>query len=176
MKNIFLIGPASVGKSTIGTLLSQKLGWDFIDIDLEFCGRIALIPDYIKSHDYATYSKTNSDLARTLVSENPTNTVFATPSGFLVHEDLPQIVERNLELIKDHVSVLLLPGKDSQKYVDTIVQRQLDRWNDCDAKKEGERFLERFEKYKQYGDIQVFSNEPPDIIVEKVMDELKNLR
>jgi shikimate kinase len=32
-ENIILVGMAGVGKSTVGKLLSQVLGWDFVDLD-----------------------------------------------------------------------------------------------------------------------------------------------
>lgn len=33
MKNIILIGMKGCGKTTVGYILSQKLGWDFIEVD-----------------------------------------------------------------------------------------------------------------------------------------------
>lgn len=176
MKNIFLIGPASVGKSTVGELLAENLGYKFIDIDKEFCSRIALIPDYIKAKSYGEYCQANSDLTKMLLDENPHKTVLATSSGFLVHENSPHVVDRNLELIRNYISILLLPGRDPQKYVDIIVQRQLDRWDDCEAGEEKERFLIRFKKYQQYGNIQIYSNEESPTIVLKIVEELENFK
>src|SRR6478735_12027836 len=33
--NVFLVGPMGVGKTTVGRLLSEELGLDFVDIDRE---------------------------------------------------------------------------------------------------------------------------------------------
>ena len=168
-KNIFFVGPASVGKSTIGQLLSLEIGYGFIDVDKEFCERIALIPDVVRNEGYAAYCEKNSNLVDVLLGENPENTVFATPSGFLVHEDSLHLVEKHLNVIKSGISVLLLPDKDPLKGVETIVQRQLSRWDDINAATEKERFLRRFEKYKQYGDIQIFSMDKPEVIVKHIL-------
>lgn len=176
MGNIFLVGPASVGKTTNAALLAKKLGRTFIDVDLEFCNRIALIPDYVQTNGYAGYCEANSALVKDLLTEYPSGAVIATPSGFLVHENLPDIVAKNLNLIKEHVSVLLLPGHDPKEYVDTVVQRQINRWSDCEVENERKRFLERFEKYKAFGDIKIFSNENPEIIVSKIIFELNNIK
>ncbi|MEX0918159.1 MAG: shikimate kinase [Candidatus Paceibacterota bacterium] len=171
--NIFFVGPASVGKSTTGKLLAKRLNFKFVDVDKEFCKRIALIPDFVKLHGYTEYCETNSILVDELLNEHPTSTIFATPSGFLVHEQSPHLVKKHLELISRFISVLLLPGKDPQEYVDLIVQRQLNRWTDCDEENERNRFLSRFEKYKRYGDIKVYSVEKSEVIVSKIIKQLQ---
>jgi shikimate kinase len=171
-KNIFFIGPASVGKTTIGKLLAKKIGYSFVDIDKEFCERIELIPKYIKTNGYAGYSEANSLLTDTLIQENPTSTVFATPSGFLVHEDSPHLIDKHLETIRKGISILLLPSDNPTEGVEVVVQRQLNRWNDTHEESERNRFLERFEKYKNYGDIKIFSLESPTLITELISQKL----
>ena len=170
-KNIFFIGPASVGKTTAGNLLAHKIGAQFIDINKEFCEQIALIPDYIKANGYAGYCEANSILVDSLITKYPTNTVFATPSGFLVHEDSPHLVIKHLKLIKKGISILLLPSREALQGIDVIVQRQQHRWSDVVAEKEKERFLARFEKYKKYGDIKIFSLQSLDQIVDEIYDK-----
>jgi shikimate kinase len=171
-KSIFLVGPASVGKSTTAELLAKEIGYAFIDVDLHFCKRVGMIPEIVKNEGYAAYCEKNSRLVDELVKENPERTVFATPSGFLVHEDSPHLVAKHLNLISNGVSILLLPHEDPLKGVDTVVARQVHRWNDVDTEKERTRFFSRFEKYKNYGDIKIFSMEPPGRIIEMILKEL----
>src|SRR5437879_3438162 len=97
-KNIFFIGPGSVGKTTTGRALAQRLGRQFVDIDAHFCERIAMIPHYIQDRGYVAYCEANSALADDLVNEYPEDTVFATPSGFLAHAESPHLVAKHLEL------------------------------------------------------------------------------
>lgn len=174
-KNIFFIGPASVGKTTVASLLAERLGYKFVDVDKQFCGRIALIPDVVRNEGYPTYCEKNSKLVDELITENPQKTVFATPSGYLVHEDSPHLVKKHIEVIGRGVSILLLPDKDPSKGVDLIVSRQLNRWNDIAPDKERERFYARFERYKTHGDIKIFSMERPDVIVGTILEELTTL-
>jgi shikimate kinase len=172
-KNIYFIGPASVGKSTIGKLLAESINYHFVDIDKEFNKHIKLIPDYIRASSYAAYCEANSKLTDGLIKENSERTVFATPSGYLVHEDSPHLVKKHLNVIKGGISVLLLPSEDATEGVDTIVQRQLNRWNDVRAEEERERFLARFDKYKNYGDIKIYSLEQPEVIAKKILNKLE---
>ena len=172
-QNIFLIGPASVGKSTTSKLLAEALGYRFVDIDQYFCDRVALIPDYIRQHSYAAYCERDSKLVDELVAEFPHSTVFATPSGFLVHEDSPHLVEKHLKLIgKNAMSVLLLPSSDPQASVDMVVRRQMDRWPEMKADTERERYIVRHGKYRDYGDIKVIGTYPPEQVVESILELL----
>jgi shikimate kinase len=171
-KNIFMIGPASVGKSTVGELLAGKIGYHFVDIDMEFCGRIQLIPDYINEFGYVSYCEANAELVDELLRENSARTVFATPAGYLVHETASHVAEKNRGTISGGISVLRLPAEDPDRGVQEIVRRQLYRWNDAKEHKEREKFLARHEKDKNYGDIKIFSFEGPEIVAAKVVAEL----
>src|SRR5260221_7557930 len=118
LKNLFLIGPANVGKTTIGARLAKILNYKFIDVDKQFCEQIELIPNVVRSQGYRSYCEKNSELVQQLIKENIRSTVFATPSGYLVHEDFPDLIEKNLEVIKGGISVLLLPNEDPLVVVD----------------------------------------------------------
>ena len=172
-KNIFMIGPASVGKSTVGKLLAAKINYHFVDIDLEFCRQIKLVPDYMREFGYVGYCEANSALADKLIKENPARTVFATPAGYLVHEAAPHIAKKNLGAISGGISVLLLPSKDPARGVQEIVRRQLFRWNEAKEQNEREKFLARFGKYEKYGDIKIYSLEEPEIVAAKIVSELE---
>lgn len=173
-KNIFLIGPASAGKSTAAKLLAEKLDYSFIDIDLVFCNRIALIPNYIQANSYTEYCERNSLLVDELLIENPTDTVFATPSGFLVHEDSPHLVQKHLKLVSQNaISVLLLPSKDPHDTVDLIVKRQKMRWPEVNRGDEGKRYIDRHRKYIEHGDIQIIGTQPPLETVDMILNKLR---
>jgi shikimate kinase len=170
-KNIFMIGPASVGKSTVGQLLAEKIGYHFVDIDMEFCRQIKLIPDYINEFGYVRYCETNAELAEKLIKENPAKTVFATPAGYLVHETAPHVAKKNLAVIKEGISILLLPSEDPSLGVGEIVRRQLYRWNDTEESEERKKFFARFGAYNRCGDIKIYSLEDPEIITTKIVSE-----
>ena len=46
--NIWMIGPGSVGKSSVGLRLATSLQYNFVDIDSYFCNQIAPIKDYVE--------------------------------------------------------------------------------------------------------------------------------
>lgn len=175
--HIFLIGPASVGKSTVGKLLAEALGWEFVDIDQEFCERIQPIGDYLEKNGYLAYCEANSILVDQLLSEKTKAAVFAAPSGFLVHQDAPHLIERHQRLLSQYISVLLLPAEDPESFAEIIVQRQIQRYgNAVNPEEQRKRFLDRVEKYKKYGDIKIFSMEPPQAIVGEILIKMKDIK
>lgn len=174
---VFLVGPGSTGKSTIGRLLASKLGYEFVDIDLVFCERIGLIGNFIKKQGYKAYSEANSKLFEQLLEEYPTKTVFPLSSGFLVHKDSPKLVRKHKILLKEKgISILLLPSSLLKESMDIIIPRQIAReYLDLDEASEKAKLRLRHPKYKKYGDIKIFSIEPPVQIADLMMGELNKL-
>ncbi len=174
--HLFLVGPASVGKTTVGRALADHFSLPYVDLDAEFNQRIESTTSHIDNKGYESYARTNSALFETLLAETGIPTVFVTPGGFLVHESVPDLVIKHLELLKQYgLTILLLPAKTAEAGVDLVVARQLarPRWNNDSATIERERFLRRFHLYKQHGDIQVFSAEAPQLIVKLIEAELR---
>lgn len=174
---VFIIGPGGAGKSTTGESLAEKLSYQFFDLDLLFCQRVDLIPDYVKDKGYRAYAETNSKLFKDLLAENSNKFVIATSSGFLVHENIPNIVAQNIEMLNNNgISILLLPSRSLVESMDVIIPRQLSRgFTDIEEEQERIRLAIRHPKYLNYGDIQIFSSSSPEEITELMLKELKKL-
>lgn len=174
---IFIVGPGSAGKSTTGRILANKLGYKFVDIDLVFCERIGLMGDFIIEQGYRAYSEANSKLFEQLLDEYPTKTVFPLSSGFLVHQDSPELVRKHKILLKEKgISILLLPSPSLKESIDIIIPRQMAReYLDLVEEVEREKLKSRHPKYKRYGDIKIFSIEPQEQIADLMVKELSKL-
>lgn len=62
-RNIALIGFRATGKSTVGQILAQKLGWGFIDMDrrlVHYAGRD--IAAWVKEHGWDSFRRAESGL------------------------------------------------------------------------------------------------------------------
>lgn len=56
--NIYLIGYRCTGKTTVGKLLSQRLGWPFIDMDLELTRQLATtISDFVDRNGWQAFRR-----------------------------------------------------------------------------------------------------------------------
>ncbi|MEX2209926.1 MAG: shikimate kinase [Patescibacteria group bacterium] len=174
-KHVFIVGPGSVGKSTAGKRLAGRSGYRFIDVDLAFCHEVMPIGDYIQAHGYVAYCRENAALVRRLLERSEAPTVFPLPSGFLVHEEAPEMARDNHQTLRANGTIiLLLPSRDPHETVDLIVRRHLSRgYLETSPEKERERFLARHPKYLAIDtDIRIFSTEAPGKIANEMYGEL----
>jgi hypothetical protein len=94
----------------------------------------------------------------------------------LVHEDSPVLVAKHLKVIANKaISVLLLPSLDPAEHIETIITRQLQRYPEVDPEKERNRYIERHQKYKNYGDIQIIGVQEPINSIRQITAQLSNL-
>ena len=170
---IFLIGPGGVGKSTCGEILANLLGYNFIDLDEEFCKRVENVGDYINNFGYKKYCFENSKLFYEILSQHLQNFVFSLSSGFLVHENIEKLTLKHKQTLKDlGISILLLPSDSLYESTKIVVKRQLSRGFDLKKDKEKTKFIQRFPIYKEFGDIRIFSRDKPEIIAEQMKKEI----
>jgi shikimate kinase len=171
---VFIIGPGGVDKTTSGKILAQKLNYDFIDLDIKFCEQIETVGTFIRNYGYPKYCHQNSKLFFKLLDENVKDVVMPLSSGFLIHEDQDNLVEKHNNAIKKNgISILLLPSKSLVVSEKIVVERQLKRGFGLKRNREQEKIRSRFPKYKVLGDIKIFSHSPPKIIATLMHRSLK---
>ena len=85
-KNIVLTGFRATGKSSVGRMLDERLGYTFIDTDILLCERLgAPIADLVARHGWAFFRQAEG----ALLAEVPTmvRTVLATGGGAIEHQE-----------------------------------------------------------------------------------------
>lgn len=173
--HLFIIGPGSVGKTTVGAILAKKLNQPFIDLDEQFMKNIGHIGDYIDTNGMLAYRERNTELLADLLNIADQKTVFALSSGFLVPDINPDLVKRNEKLLAKHGrTVLLLPASTPEEAVDEVVRRAMTRpYLNARPKREREKYLARHQQYQEYkSDIQIYSAASPETIADLMVDSL----
>ena len=91
---IFLIGFMGSGKSTHGSSLAKKIGYDFIDMDqlIEQTSGMT-IPGIFQEHGETTFRKWEYDILLELCARE--RLVISTGGGAPCHHDLMHIMNRN---------------------------------------------------------------------------------
>lgn len=172
-ESLCLVGPGGVGKSTLGRVLAERLGWPLIDLDLHFCDDIEEIDAFIARHGYAEYRAQNLALAKRLVAASSAPIILVTASGFLA---APSGSDDRLQadaLIATGFSIALLPSFDLDLATALVVERQLQRGFGLERASETMKFRERFEIYRKAGDMLVVSAAPAEQVATAVLDALR---
>lgn len=86
MKNIVLIGFMGTGKTCVGRILAQQLGWRFVDLDQQVEQTIGMtIADYFSRFGEAAFRDRESEAVRTVA--DGTRQVVATGGGVVLRQD-----------------------------------------------------------------------------------------
>ncbi|MDO6413790.1 shikimate kinase [Sphingomonas sp. BIUV-7] len=173
---LLLIGPGGAGKSSLSRALAPLLGYDLIDLDEEFSRRIGGIDAVIRDEGYASYKSRNSRLAAALAADAVDRMILVTSSGFLTRDNPEPALAANRGLLADCYSICLLPSRDLEQAVATIVARQLTRPFARDRSREEATIRHRYPTYATSGDLILFSAEPPAAIASAVAHRLSAAR
>ena len=157
---LLIIGPGSAGKSSLGIQLAPVLGRELIDLDIQFLNRIGNIGSYIRDEGYEQYKLADSKLACELKREVISPTILIASSGFLTADNPKAALDENHRLLAECYSLCLLPSRDLEKSVITIVERQMTRVFARDRASEEATIRDRYEIYARLGNTVVFSSAP----------------
>ena len=92
--NVFLIGFMGSGKTTIGRLLAQEMGWDFIDLDEMIERREGMsIENIFDTHGEVYFRRVEMSLLKEIVSKS--RTVIALGGGTPTQDATWPLLRRN---------------------------------------------------------------------------------
>ncbi len=110
MNNIYLIGFAGVGKSTLGKQLAEDLDMDFLDTDMMIEEKLAkTIPQIFDEHGEGYFRKKENQLLKHLVHKNTSNKIISTGGGMPTFNN-------NLELMQESGVVVWLERRLDDLY------------------------------------------------------------
>ena len=86
---VYLIGYMGAGKTTVGRLLAESLGWHFVDLDDAFEEIHGLsTTDYIRQYGIDDFRRKEKYVAEDIADMSPyDNVVYATGGGYPCYED-----------------------------------------------------------------------------------------
>ena len=163
MKNITMIGAPSCGKSTIGVMLANKLGMDFIDVDIiiqEQTGK--LLKEIIAEQGTEGFIKIEGDIAASIEADN---SVIA-PGGSICYEDWAM---EHLKAIST-VVYIRISYEEMEKRIGDVVDRGVAIPDGYTLKN---LYDERVKLYEQYADVIIDDTDTDHF--DDVVDELQSI-
>lgn len=173
---IFIIGPGGVGKTTCGKLLADRLGYRFVDLDIEYINKFGNIDDYIDENGYESYCLENSRLFYEILEKIQPDCVFVLSSGFFAYDNEEGLIEKHTKTVREQgISILLLPSGSMEESTGIVVKRQLERGLGYKKESETKKIILRYPKYKEIGDIKIFSSDTPENIAKDMKFRIESL-
>lgn len=157
MQNVVLVGMAGCGKSTVGRLLAEMLGKDFLDTDsmIEFAERKP-IPQIFEERGEEYFRKTEAEAVKKAGKER--SLVIATGGGAVTREENYYPLRQNGAVVFINRDPDTLPT-DGRPLSERDGARTL--------------FEKRLHLYRQFADIEVESEETPEKTARKIAEELE---
>ena len=85
---IYLIGYMAAGKTTVGRLLAQRLGWHFVDLDEAFAEIHSQTPaEFIREHGIEEFRRKEKYVVEDLAELPIEHVIYATGGGYPCWED-----------------------------------------------------------------------------------------
>ncbi len=176
---IYLIGPKGVGKTSIGKILANKLGYRFKDQDILFYKKHGKISDYIINHGWLKFYSMQYKILKEISKEE---TVIATGASIFLNKKGDKIDNKKIKQYrKKGIFVLLLPSRFIRKGANICFKRYKKRnkrfFGNALPQHDFKKFLKdynvRVKEYKGIADIVIYSNSSPDRISDKVLKYLQ---
>jgi len=167
--NIVLIGFRGTGKTTVGKILSKKIGWKFISSDDEIENRFGKISNIVRDNGWEYFRRLEEDVIENIAKED--KTIIATGGGAVINK-------KNVENLKKNGKFFLLTA-DKELIINRI--KNSDRpslTNSTSIDDEVEKILnERMPVYLSIADyiIETSSLTPKDIAGKIFIFTMKDL-
>jgi shikimate kinase len=112
---IILLGPRNVGKTTVGLILSERIGIEFIDLDNIITNHSGTVKDIVATKGWSVYRNAENEALRKVVNDYFNRDIILSLGGGTIAHEYDNLRKNNIRLINDfqpNEKILLLPYDD----------------------------------------------------------------
>ena len=165
--NIAVYGFMGVGKTTIGRLLAEKLGYDFIDMDTEIEKREkTTISEIFRDQGETRFRQLESNLIKELSQKD--GLVIACGGGAIANPENAETLSKVSRMVSLTASIEEIIERTNQDNSRPLLEVE-------NPVKEASKLYERRKPvYRKYAEVTIdTTGKTPDEVVEMVLEELK---
>ncbi len=171
---LILIGPRSVGKSSVGSCLAKKLNVKYFDFDEYVDEKIGGIDKYIESTDVRSYRLEEKKLLSKFLSSLPKNCVISVGGGTIASQFKDMNKTNTTKLRSVGTIIYLFPTKNRKKAADILFAREKKRKGDKTYAETLKLLKIRAPLYEDICDIKIEVNtKSPFVISKDILLQLK---
>jgi shikimate kinase len=169
-----LIGPRSVGKSTIGKYLAKELKIEYFDFDEFVEKKLNGIDKHIKKLGVESYRKKESKILREFLLNLPKEAIISIGGGTIASQ-FSRLNSINIKEIKKIGKIIYLsPSNNKKEAVKILFKNERNRKGDKTLKDIEKLFYLRKPIYEKLGDLNIIiGDKKPDKIVKEVINKIK---
>ena len=130
-ENIVLIGMPGCGKTTVGNLLSERLGRPLLDTDEVIARRVGSVPDYLRAQGEAAFRDLEAAVIREDIAPK-SGVIIATGGGAILRDENVRRLKRNGKLVfldRPLESLLATPDRPLSSDPDALRRRFEERYD-----------------------------------------------
>jgi len=174
MKHIIIIGPRSVGKTTIGGILANSLDLKYLDFDEFVDKELNGIDNYIDKYGVDSYRKNEEKILKKFIDKLDTRCVFSLGGGTIASQ-LQDISKRNSVLVKKNGKIIYLtPNIDDEKSIKKLYSNEIKRKGNKSLDDVRKLYFLRKPIYENLYDIKILTGrKSAKVISDEIVSALK---
>ena len=168
--SFIIIGPRSIGKSTIGKALSKKLNIEYFDFDTYVEKELNGIDQHIKENGVESYRIEEEKILKQFISDIPKECIISVGGGTIASQ-FNNISKRNSSFLKSTGKIIYLsPSENKEEATKILFEREQKRAGDKTYSETLKLFELRKPIYEKFFDLKIeVKNKPIAEIVDDII-------
>ncbi|MBT5023095.1 hypothetical protein HOK51_08105 [Candidatus Woesearchaeota archaeon] len=172
-KKIILIGPRSIGKTTIGKKLAERLNLKCYDFDSIVEEKLGNLDEYLSQFGADKYREEEHEILVEFL-KSMSNKFVMSVGGGTVASQLKDVSSKNVDLLKTIGKLIYLCGSENDsRAIDILRQREESRGGNQSEEETLKLYKLRTPIYENIFDVKIIiETKKPDEIVEEIITEI----
>lgn len=171
---IIIVGPRSIGKTTIGKSLAKRLRIKYLDFDEIVGKKLKSIDNHIKNYGIESYRKHENKILKKVILELPKKCIMSIGGGTITSQ-FSKLNNRNIKYIrKEGMIIYLSPSENYKEAIKILNKYEQKRRGGKNIEETTKLFMIRKPIYDKIFDIKITTKQKSNKkIINEIIKKLK---